>query len=279
MPHVTANGIQLYYEEHGRGDPLLLLAPTGWPGSVWDLEQVPTLSRHFRVLTLDLRGVGLSDIPDEDYSTELFARDLMAFLRAVDAAPAHILGFSIGGRIAQYIALEAPELIQSLVLAGADAGRTGGRGGFSFEVVLSLAEHGYDGFFLDHLNHPFPFTDEFRTTQQHKVKALADTINARRPPARSYLRHILARVGHNVGERVREIRVPTLVMVGAEDTEARGGGNHVEHAKALAAAIPGAELVEVPGARHLFPWERPAETNQLLLAFFQKHARQPAVTA
>jgi pimeloyl-ACP methyl ester carboxylesterase len=272
VPTIRANGVNLYYEATGQGQPLLLMAPTGWPGSVWDLEQVPFFARQFRVITYDQRGIGRSDQPDQEYTTELLATDALALLHAIDAAPAHVLGFSMGGRIAQLMALNEPRAFRSLVLAGTDAGRSGARGGVSLDVALSLGEHGYAGYFVDHLNHDFPFSAAFREGHPEKVRALADTIWARRPPLKLYLRHILARGGHDTAGRLGAIRVPTLVMVGGDDRVARGGGDHVESARALAAAIPGAQLVEVPGARHLFPWEAAEQSNALMLEFFGRHS-------
>src|SRR5207248_3553375 len=98
MPYAPANGIQLYYEEHGQGDPLLLIPPTGWPGSVWQLDIAEPLSKRYRVIVYDQRGIGLSDKPDEPYSTELFGDDALALLRALDAEPAHVFGYSVGGQ-------------------------------------------------------------------------------------------------------------------------------------------------------------------------------------
>jgi len=273
VPLVRANGVNLYYEENGQGEPLLLMAPTGWPGSVWDLEQVPFFVHHLRVITYDQRGIGSSDQPDEEYTTDLLADDALALLHALDAAPAHLLGFSMGGRIAQLMALKEPSALRSLVLAGTDAERSGARAGISLEVALSLGEHGYAGYFADHLNHDFPFSPAFREGHPDKVRALADTIWARRPPLKLYLRHIMARGSHDTVGRLGAIHVPTLVMVGGEDRVSRGGSDHVESARALAAAISGAQLVEIPGARHLFPWEAAEPTNRLMLEFF---ARQSA---
>jgi 3-oxoadipate enol-lactonase len=272
VPLVEANGITLYYEEHGRGEPLLLMAPTGWPGSVWDLAQVPFFAPHFRVITYDQRGIGRSDQPDEEYTTEMLADDALALLHAIAASPAHVLGFSMGGRIAQLMALKEPSALRSLVLAGTDAGRSGARGGVPLEVALSLGEHGYAGYFGDHLNHDFPFSPEFREQHPEKVQALADTIWARRAPLKLYLRHILARAGHDAVGQLGAIGVPTLVMVGGGDRFSRGGSDHVESAHALAASIPGAQLVEVSGARHLFPWEAPEQTNRCLLEFFMRQS-------
>ncbi len=275
VPTVLANGVRLYYEEHGQGEPLLFMAPTGWPGSVWDLEQVPYFSRSFRVITYDQRGIGKSDQPDEEYTTSLLADDALALLHAIDAAPAHVFGFSIGGRTAQHMVTRDPGAVRSLVLAGTDAGRSGARQGISLEVALSLAEHGYDGYFLDHLNHEFPLSPAFREQHQDRVRALAETIAARRPPLKLYLRHILARGSHDSTPLLGSIAVPTLVVVGAEDRVTQGTGDHVAGARRLADAIPGARLAEIPGARHLFPWEAPDLTNPLVEQFLQAHAAAP----
>jgi pimeloyl-ACP methyl ester carboxylesterase len=82
----------------------------------------------------------------------------------------------------------------------------------------------------------------------------------------------MARGGHDAVARLGAIRVPTLVMVGGDDRLSRGSSDHVASARELAAAIPGAQLVQVPGARHLFPWEAPQQSNPLMLEFFARHS-------
>jgi pimeloyl-ACP methyl ester carboxylesterase len=86
----------------------------------------------------------------------------------------------------------------------------------------------------------------------------------------------MARGSHDTVGRLGAIRVPMLVMVGGDDRVSRGGSDHVESARALAAAIADAQLVEIPGARHLFPWEAAEQTNRLLLEFFARHSAQAA---
>ena len=270
MPQVTINGINIWYEEHGRGEPLFMMNPTGWPGSIWNLEQVGPLSRHYRVITYDPRGVGRSDKPDQDYTTTLFADDALGLLHAIDAVPAHVFGFSLGGRVAQIMAVKEPSAFRTLVLAGSDAGGGSAKDGIPFRVVAALLEHPYNvEFWLDHLLAEHPFSPQFRSTHPEKIRRLAETIAASQPPAKLYLRHIMARGKHDMSGRLEDIRVPTLVMVGAKDCAP--GSNHVQSAHDLAAKIPDAELVLV-GAYHLFPWEIPEETNDLLLEFLSRHS-------
>ena len=274
MPHVSANGINLYYEESGSGEPLLFLPPTGWPGSIWDLEQAPFFSKHYRVITFDQRGVGLSDKPDEQYTTELLARDALALLEALDAVPAHVFGFSVGGQSAQIMALEHPENIRSLILAGSNPGRPSDPAGLPLGLAVGMVTHGYGpGYWMHHLaDSDFPFSPAFKVAHPEKLQALAATIEARKPPLKLYLRHVIARTLHDTSTRLGDIGVSTLVMVGAEDRGGEGAAEpYVDVSRALAARIPNAELALVPRAHHLFAWEEPVETNRLALEFLQRH--------
>ncbi len=270
MPYVDEHGIRIWYEEFGKGEPLLMTNPTGWPGSVWNLEQVGPLSQHYRVITYDPRGVGRSDKPDHDYTTSLFADDALGLLHALDAVPAHVFGFSLGGRMAQIMALKEPKAFRSLVLAGSDAGGGIARDGIPFRVAAALVEHPYNvDFWLDHLLAEHPFSPQFRALHPEKIQRLAETIAANQPPPKLYLRHVQARGKHDTSGRLGDILVPTLVMVGEKDIAP--GSNHVQAARDLAAKIPNAELVLVD-ACHLFPWEIPEETNRLLLEFLGRHS-------
>ncbi len=263
------NDIDIHVEEHGSGPPLLLMPPTAWPGSVWDDALVPRLRDRFHVITYDQRGIGLSSHDDGAYTTTLLASDALGLLRAADAVPAHLFGFSTGGQIAQMMALDAPHDVRSLVL-GASSARGPGSG-IPLKLALRLIEDGYDDdYWLKHLTaSDFPFTRAFRERHPEKVRALADAIDRRKPPLRTYLRHVIARGTHDARARLGEIRVPTRVVVGSDDHEGESGGSdHIETSRALARAIPGAELLTIDGAHHLFPWERPDETVELLAAFY-----------
>jgi pimeloyl-ACP methyl ester carboxylesterase len=263
VPIVHANGIDLSYEVHGQGEPLLLMAPTGWPGSVWDLEQVPFFARSFRVITYDQRGVGRSSQPDEEYTTAQLGDDALALLHALDAVPAHVLGFSMGGRSAQLMALREPGAFRSLILAASHPGSPGARQGVPLGMALALAEHGYGlEFWIDHLLEELPFSPEFRQRSPEKVRRLAETITERQPPLKLYLRHVLARGSHDVVDRLPEIRVPTLVIVGAHDVL-----TPPDESRAIAEGIRGARLVTIDQAGHMSNLENPEAFNAALLEF------------
>ncbi len=106
MPFHRVNGIQIYFEEHGQGEPLLLIQGLGYPSGMWFL-QIPALSRHFRTIVFDNRGVGKTDKPDEPYSVPLMASDAAGLLGALGIQKTHVVGVSLGGYIAQELALES----------------------------------------------------------------------------------------------------------------------------------------------------------------------------
>lgn len=121
MPIVQANGINLYYESHGEGEPLLLITGLSYPLWYWH-RVVPLLAAHFRVITFDNRGVGATDKPPGPYSASMMAADTAGMLDALQIGRAHVLGHSMGGYIAQALALEHPQRIKRLILASTSFG-------------------------------------------------------------------------------------------------------------------------------------------------------------
>src|SRR4030065_499777 len=111
MPHVQANGINIYYESQGEGEPLFLIAGLGATHHLWEL-QVPSFACWFRVVTFDNRGAGDSDKPPEPYSIALFADDTAALMDALGIERAHVYGQSMGGIIAQEFALRHPQRLR-----------------------------------------------------------------------------------------------------------------------------------------------------------------------
>jgi pimeloyl-ACP methyl ester carboxylesterase len=121
MPAIRVNGISIYYELHGEGIPLVLIM--GLRRNLeWWYCQIPELSKHFKVITLDNRGAGRSDKPDMEYSIRLFADDTAGLMEALGIHNAHILGVSMGGYIAQELALNYPDKVRSLILGCTSCG-------------------------------------------------------------------------------------------------------------------------------------------------------------
>ena len=126
MPHCVVAGARIHYEVDGEGEPLVLIAGTAFDLSFWD-DLLPEL-RGFRVLRLDNRGAGLSDAPDEPFSIERMADDVAAVMDAAGMPSAHVHGASMGGLIAQELAIRYPERVLSLVLGATFAGGSAPQG-------------------------------------------------------------------------------------------------------------------------------------------------------
>jgi 3-oxoadipate enol-lactonase len=271
MPLARVNGIELYYELRGSGAPVLFLNATGWPATVWDLSCLPSIAEHFQTIAFDWRGVGRSTWAPGPYSTDLLAEDAVALLDALGVERAHIFGMSMGGRVAQIMALRWPERVRSLVLVGTTAGRPGRGDGVPLDVARDLGERGWWGYWEAHLGHEYTFTPEFRAQHPEQLAALRHAVWAHRPPLELYLEHVVARLRHAVGDGVREIAAPTLVLVSAGDRIERNSGNNFKEAEGLAAQIPGAELAVVEGGRHLFLWEVPEQVTPVVVEFLARH--------
>jgi len=273
---VRVDDVNLYYEIYGQGDPLVLIAGTGISCAPWRVFQVPEFSRHYQVVIYDHRGLGRSDKPDMPYSTRLFAKDCASLMDALAIPKAHIMGHSMGGRVAQWLALGHPEKVRSLVLSGSGSGKYRDDiedypRGVPIESCVELIEKGYEKYQQDHWGAGFMFTDEFVRERPEVVKKFQDLIVEEVPPLKCYLRHVIARQCHETTELVHTITAPTLVIVGSKDTREGGTGNHVASSKALAERIPGAELVIVEGGKHGYLREMPEKGHPPIVDFLRRH--------
>src|SRR4051794_19500367 len=115
MPYVQTNGIRLYYEESGSGEPLLMIMGITAPGTVWE-KHLAHWQQSFRCIVPDNRGVGLSDKPIGPYTTAQMADDYAGLLQHLEVTSAHVIGCSMGSTIAQQLALRHPDKVKSLVL-------------------------------------------------------------------------------------------------------------------------------------------------------------------
>lgn len=275
MPLVEANGLHFYCEFHGTGEPVVLVSGTGFSGEHWKVFQVPDLSRHFQVLTWDHRGTGRSDKPDMHYSTRMFADDCVGLLRVLGIEKAHFLGHSMGGRVCQWIAIEYPEVVASMILSGTGPGTSYDgqyyERGVPYDTAAEMAEKGFERYMQDHAGGEFMFPAEFARRHPEKVKEFRDASMAYPTPLRPYLRHVVARQEHETRHLLQKIRCPTLVICGAGDTVAEATGSHVQSSEVLARAIDGAEFTLVEGGNHGYLRQMPEKANPYFIDFFRRH--------
>ncbi len=272
--HLDLGDVAIAYELRGAGPPLVLIAGTGFPGATWDEDVVGPLAARHAVLTFDHRGTGGTPATDARLSTRLFARDALGLMDALGLAAAHVLGHSMGGRVAQWMALERPERVRTLVLAATGPGqfqedRPVTRG-IPVHTARGLIELGYERYMRDHIAATF-FTPEFARSHPERVERLFGLFWDHRPDLESYLRHVVARQEHQTAERLGDIRLPALVLVGDRDTAVMGTGSHWDQSQYLKAHVPNAQMRVVEGTAHGYFWERPERTVDVVLEWTSRH--------
>jgi pimeloyl-ACP methyl ester carboxylesterase len=199
---------------------------------------------------------------------------------ALGIESAHVLGHSMGGRVAQWMALDRPERLRTLILAASGPGQFRDdrpvTRGVPVRTALELEAKGYERYVRDHMAATF-FTPEFAEAHADRVAWLHDAFWRNRPDLENYLRHVVARQEHQTADRVGEIAVPTLVMIGDRDTASMGTGVHTEQSDYLLRTIPNATLRVIEGAAHGFFWEMPARTVAVLLEWTAAHQLSSAL--
>jgi pimeloyl-ACP methyl ester carboxylesterase len=252
MPFAERDGTRLYWEESGSGDPVLLIMGLGMNATGW-WRTIPVLAdAGHRVLTLDNRGAGRSDKPAGPYSVAMLADDAAAILDAAGEDRAHVYGISLGGMVAQEIALRHPDRVRALVLGATTPGGT--RATAPDEPALAFFARAAAMGHEETAWASVPFIYAERTRRRHADRIAEDIARRVRFPVdpRAYGHQVAAAVAHSTSARLRHIAAPTLVVHGEEDAVVPSG-----NARVLADAIPGAELRLLPRAGHLYVTDEP----------------------
>jgi len=267
-----ANGARLYYEVYGEGEPLLLIMGLGANHLSWT-PQVPVYAREFQVIVFDNRGTGQSDFSEGvDYTIPLLADDAAALLDFLGIDAAHVYGVSVGGMIAQEMALRHPERVRSLILGATSPGGTHAAAPDP-QALQGLLDQGaavdrvVNPALLDVLFSP-AYLAEQGSELLEKFQRLAD-YPATSPEA--YAAQLRAVARHDTYDRLPDIAAPTLVLHGTDDPLLPVGNAHI-----LAERIPGAKLVLFEGARHAYLLEKQAEADAAVLDFLRAHAQEAA---
>lgn len=270
MPSARLTDIDIAYEVRGSGPVVLFVAGTGYPGATWTPEIVDRIAGDYTVVTFDHRGTGKTAGTPEPYSTRQFAVDALGLLAFLDTGPAYVIGHSMGGRVAQWMALDGPDRVRSLVLAASGPGQIRDdwplMRGIPLKQALSLVENGYEGHMRKAIRGSF-FTPEFADARPDVVRALTTAFWENRPSLEDYLKHVIARQQHQTAEMLDRITMPTLVLIGDRDTGLGGTGSHVEQSEYLAAHLPDARMHVIPETAHGCFWQKPEETMSVIGAF------------
>jgi len=267
VPYVQANDIELYYEVQGEGEPLVLIPYLAADQACYAF-QVAEYAKRFTCYTVDLRGAGLSAKPEGEYTTELLAEDVAAFMTAVGVTSAHVSGLSLGAATGMWLAAKYPSLVKSLSLHSAwtatdpflrvvvEGWRTIAR------ALDSTTDMVIQGIF------PWCFTPELYAAKPEYVDSLAAFVRSRpMPPVDAFLRQSEAVLGHDATGALGLIEAPTQITFGDRDavTSTRFAGPLTE-------AISGSELVIFEGCAHAPIYENVAEFNARTLDFLIRNS-------
>ncbi len=266
MPKVQVNEVEIAYRVRGSGDPVVLIGGFSMVKESWGL-QVQGLARHFRVITLDNRGVGETRTPAGPFQVSDMAADTVGLMDALDIDDAHVFGVSMGGLISQALALDHSDRVRKVVLG---CTTHGGRHAIrpTQEVMAALGKATDPGVPVEEAVRnwvPTMFAERFMREETGRLDEFIRFSIRNWPTPEGAAGQIGALSVFNVRRRLGEIRCPVLAITGSEDRMMPP-----ENARLLAEGIPGAEHYVVEGAGHGFFFEKPEEVNRVLLDFFKK---------
>jgi pimeloyl-ACP methyl ester carboxylesterase len=260
MPFADVEGVRLYWDSSGSGEPLLLIQGLGFSADMW-FRIVPTLEDRFRVIRYDARGIGRSDVPPGPYTIEVAAADAAAVLDAAEEGTAHVLGVSLGGIVAQEFALTFPERVRSLMLG---CTHPGGEGTVwpDPEVMQTLANRTEAATPAESIR----ATERFAYAPATPPEVIDEDVRRRLELLNTdegYRNQLAGGLGYQgTLDRLGSISAPTLVFTGAEDRMVPPVNSDL-----LAREIPDARLVIVPGAGHVVFTDKPEAVCEAIIGF------------
>ena len=258
-----ANGIQINYELSGRdGAPVVMLSHSLASSMVMWNPQLDLMASHFKVLRYDMRGHGGSEAPEYAYTLELLAEDAIALLDVLGIDTVHFVGLSIGGMIGQGLALNYGGRLKTLVLCDTSAIMPDEAQSILQERMTAAREKGM----ADQVDGTLErwFTPEYLKENPPEVEMIRKQVLA--TPLAGYIGCSQALRGLNYLDRLSEIKLPTLIIVGEEDP-----GTPVAASEAMQERIGGSKLVVLPAARHLSNIEQSKAFNEALMDFLLKY--------
>jgi len=253
--------IQMYYEIIGHGEPVVFIHGLGSSARDWE-NQIGFFSKIYQVILFDVRGHGKSDKPPGPYSIPLFSRDLIALLEALQIGPLHVVGISMGGMIGLQLAVDAPELVKSLVVVNSGPEMVVRTLKERIQIwqrflIVRLLGMRKMGAVLSGRLFPKPEQGELR-------KVFVERWAENDP--RAYRDAMSALVGWSVSEHLEKIACPVLVVAADEDY------TPVEVKATYVKRLQHGKLVVIADSRHATPVEQPDEFNKVVMAFLQSTA-------
>lgn len=250
MPTIkTSDDVTIYFEEHGAGDPLVLVMGLSADGTVWEAHR-EEYEKHFRCIVIDNRGVGKSDKPPGPYTTARMALDALEVMDSLGIERAHTAGISMGGAVVQEIALQRPDAVRSAVIIASWA-KLNTYGTRVFENLKQLKAHLRPEHFMEAIQILIFAAPHFETNYDDLKQGLCEAAGNPNPqPVGGFEAQADACITHDTLSRLGEIQCPSLVIVGEQDIF-----TPPPFSEAIHAGLPNSELWRVPGTGHAVHWE------------------------
>jgi 3-oxoadipate enol-lactonase len=265
MAFFENQGARIYWDEQGKGEPVLLIMGLGYPSYLWHRTR-PALKERYRTVALDNRGSGQSDAPDGPYSIALMASDAAAALDAAGVRSAHVFGLSMGGMIAQEFALQYPARVRSLILGcTAPGGPNAVRAEKNVTEILMARNMSPE----DAARAMRPYIYDPATP----LDRIEEDMAIRRkwfPRPEAYMAQLQGIFAWEAYARLDRIAAPTLVIHGQSDQLVPAGNGEL-----IASRVPGAKLVMLPHASHIFTTDQPEASQRAIMDFLGRQAPAP----
>jgi pimeloyl-ACP methyl ester carboxylesterase len=269
MPTAHVNGIDLYYEVHGRGEPLLWIGGLG--ANVREIAYlIDAYRERYQLIVYDGRGCGRSDKPEEDYTIDGFAEDAVGLLDVLGVASAFVYGSSMGGMIAQELVLNHPDRVRALILGCTTAGAIKGVRPSEATVQAMIANQALTGDAALEAGWQLGYSQAYIDANRDALFARSRAASEFAAPRDAYIRQVIAAAKHDTYDRLQYVECPVLIIHGSEDVMIPSGNAHL-----LKRAMPHAELRILEGMGHGYNLEAQAEADALVFDFI---ARQSGVT-
>jgi proline-specific peptidase len=266
MSFAKVNNIKLYYEEQGKGAPLVLISGFGADHAGWDAI-FPTLAQHYRVIRFDNRGAGQSDAPDEAYDMEMMADDTAALLDHLQIEQAHVCGHSMGTSIALSFALKYPQKINKMILCNGYP-KINVLSTMVFDVVDRLVDAETASSILNDLFIPWCYSNvTLSDLDNHpEVRARNEYFKTTKCPQTltGFKGQLAALLSFDISNELQKINMPTLLIAGDKDIL-----TPPEDSQFLAERIPSAQLHIVHDTGHTSFAEKPQESAEVIHNFLQ----------
>lgn len=257
----TRDGVSIYYEADGSGEPLVLIEGLGYANWMW-VKQRP-LSKYVKLIIYDNRGVGYSSKPDRPYTMDNFADDLEDLLNYLSIDKAFLWGVSMGGMIAMYFTYKNPDRVRGLILGETNFGiKSVPPSKEALEILMQPPKSGLDKREMLIERMRVAFSREYFNKHKDEIEYLVNLRIRFEEDPKAYNNQLAAVLSFDFKDKLPSIRVPTLIVTGDEDYVVNPQNSYI-----MSQSIPNSKLIILRGAGHLAIIERAEDYNKVVLNF------------